>query len=1041
MSRFVPRFCPSLVVALAVGAAALRGAPTIVTQPDATVVVTSGQQAVIGGVQAQCTGPLRWQWRRMGAPLSGQTGPGLVLPAATMADAGYYDLVITDDTGSVTTRPSRILVTPVGGYPDTLRLDTSFNPTFERKGASIGSIAVSPGGEVYLAGDFTRVADEPIAGLARFSPDLVVDSSFRPLIVGSAGAVLVQADGKVVVQASLRLGAGNVVGPLVRLNWDGSNDEGFSVPDFRRASGSVGITALALQSDQRILVAGSFNSVGLLQRTGLARLNADGSPDQTFSPNLGPAPYISRIAISGSKIVLLGSFELSPRVYTQLVRLKSDGTVDSAFAPSSTVGSAYGMLSAGKDGRVYVGAPFATGEHQQGDTIVRLQEDGSLDSGFVCALDVYPHYGVALADGGIAAVWDSKGSWFFGRLGPAGALMFSEEFRDSNGLGGVAVSADNRLYFGGVSAAENSPFVGGAACYTPEGIRSCSVAGGIRTSAIADCAIPARGGKWVVTGQFSYVNGTPAPGIARLNADGTTDTDFRATSPSLPTLSDLVAQGDGAILAVAGGAMVARRLLPNGQIDPSFAFNAGSGFGSSTPGNMAVLADGRIAASGWLSTYNGETINAGLIVIQANGTRDTSFAPIFQTTSYPFNRLVAAPGGGFAFSGSLWLEGYAVPLLWMAPLWGWIYPQSLGQGSSSEYGVGFDASGRLLVARDSSCGFSRFDQYGSLVPPGPAPAHIWVSFTGAAITTQTDNRVLIEGSCSPSAHGLTYGPLVRLNADDSLDTTFRIADLIDTYTPLPRASMQYTDDGRLLMCGAYGVRDGIGISGLVMFKPEALPPPPVITQQPVSITARLGDAIVLSVEASGEILSYRWYHDGSPKAIGRTLVLPAVAASDFGSYTAEVLGPGGSVMSNSVTVAERLALSFADWIAASDVPLGQHGELDTPAGDGVSNLMKYALGVPPMASAGTLLPSLTLVEKPGQPPALALVFAKNPDAEGIRYALETSADLVTWAEADVVTESFGVNAVGTALVRMRESAPSSTTRRFVRLKVVIAASP
>jgi len=226
-----------------------------------------------------------------------------------------------------------------------------------------------------------------------------------------------------------------------------------------------------------------------------------------------------------------------------------------------------------------------------------------------------------------------------------------------------------------------------------------------------------------------------------------------------------------------------------------------------------------------------------------------------------------------------------------------------------------------------------------------------------------------------------------------------------------------------------------------MFKPEALPPPPAITQHPGSITARLGDTVVFSVEASGEILSYRWYKDGNPKATGRTLFLPAVSASDIGSYTAAVVGPADVVRSDPAELTLRLTLPFADWIAASDAPADQRGELDTPAGDGVSNLMKYALGVPPMEDAGLALPSLSLVDEPDKPTALALVFAKNPDADGIRYTLEISTDLVSWAGVDTTTEPVGVNAVGVEMVRMRESTPATASRRFARLKVESVLAP
>ena len=155
---------PAIVDRIASLTGWLHAAPTITQQPQATVIVTSGQAAVFSA-QATGTGAIRWQWRRMGGALTGQTGPTLTLPAATMAEVGFYDVVATDDTGSTTSAPSRLMITPVGGYPDTLRLDTSYNPTFERNsGAFTNGVIAAPDGSVYVFGSFSHIAGKPAPG-------------------------------------------------------------------------------------------------------------------------------------------------------------------------------------------------------------------------------------------------------------------------------------------------------------------------------------------------------------------------------------------------------------------------------------------------------------------------------------------------------------------------------------------------------------------------------------------------------------------------------------------------------------------------------------------------------------------------------------------------------------------------------------------------------------------------------------------------------------------------------------------------------------
>jgi len=143
----------------------LNAVPTITQQPQATVTVTSGQPASFSA-QASGTGTLRWQWRHFGVEIPGGTTSSLTLAAPKMADVGFYDVVITDDTGSVTSQPSRLTVSPVGGYPTTLRLDTSFAPRIELRSANIEALALAADGGFYVAGGFTMLNGGAFESLA-----------------------------------------------------------------------------------------------------------------------------------------------------------------------------------------------------------------------------------------------------------------------------------------------------------------------------------------------------------------------------------------------------------------------------------------------------------------------------------------------------------------------------------------------------------------------------------------------------------------------------------------------------------------------------------------------------------------------------------------------------------------------------------------------------------------------------------------------------------------------------------------------------------
>lgn len=216
----IPTRSRALFLSAAVGVAAWAHAvPTIDVQPQITVAATSGQAAAFS-VQASGVGTVRYQWRRMGGDLAGRNGSSFSIPDATVADAGYYDVVVTDDTGSITSTPSRLIVAPKSGYPDTLRLDTSFTPLMEIEGCAMDALAVGPDGGVFVSGDYTMIAGERRKGLVRFNSDLTLDFGFVSA-VGEVRQVLVQPDGRLLVNRSSgvsRINLGCVLEMAARLS-------------------------------------------------------------------------------------------------------------------------------------------------------------------------------------------------------------------------------------------------------------------------------------------------------------------------------------------------------------------------------------------------------------------------------------------------------------------------------------------------------------------------------------------------------------------------------------------------------------------------------------------------------------------------------------------------------------------------------------------------------------------------------------------------------------------------------------------------------
>ncbi|MEI7954768.1 MAG: cadherin-like beta sandwich domain-containing protein [Verrucomicrobiota bacterium] len=112
------------------------------------------------------------------------------------------------------------------------------------------------------------------------------------------------------------------------------------------------------------------------------------------------------------------------------------------------------------------------------------------------------------------------------------------------------------------------------------------------------------------------------------------------------------------------------------------------------------------------------------------------------------------------------------------------------------------------------------------------------------------------------------------------------------------------------------------------------------------------------------------------------------------------------------------------------------GELATPANDGMSNLMKYAMALSPMASATGNLPTSSR-----QAGYLTLTYRKSKTASDVTYTVQASDSLSSnaWTPAATVLSQTDPTQGGGSywLVTVRDNVPYAThPQRFMRLQVV-----
>jgi uncharacterized delta-60 repeat protein len=256
-------------------------------------------------------------------------------------------------------------------------LDGSFDPGDGPNGL-VGSLAVQPDGKVIIGGAFSFVNGLNRPGIARLRADGSLDLSFNPVSGPSGSMLVLQTNGQILVTG------GN--GPsIARLNADGLVD-----PAFDPGSGASGgpVVCVAVQPDGKMLVGGAFTSFNGIVRKYVARLNSNGSLDDGFMPDqiigTGFSYVIRCMVVQGDGRILIGGSFQTINGYTRhnVARLNADGSLDLTFTSGSGVSDNVFALALQPDGKVVVGGTFTGVNGVTQNRIARLNGDGSLDTTF-----------------------------------------------------------------------------------------------------------------------------------------------------------------------------------------------------------------------------------------------------------------------------------------------------------------------------------------------------------------------------------------------------------------------------------------------------------------------------------------------------------------------------------------------------------------------------------------------------------------------------------------------------------------------------------
>ncbi len=287
------------------------------------------------------------------------------------------------------TSHSGVLVPRVARFKTDGSLDSTFTQMGTGPSDYVVTVALQGDGKVLLGGAFTTYSGTSLPSIARLNSDGSLDTSFAQVGAGLSSHVLsmaVQSDGKLLVGGLFTAYNGTSRPYVARLNSNGSLD-----PTFAQSGTGLGgafpvVRTLGIQNDGKVLLGGGFTDYDGTSRPCIARLNSDGTLDTTFAPTgSGLNGFVFSLAIQSDGKVLVGgsfnSYNGTPTPY--VVRLNSDGSLDTTFAPTgSGLDSAVHKLAIQNDGKVLVGGYFTSYNGTSKTSIARLNSDGSLDTTF-----------------------------------------------------------------------------------------------------------------------------------------------------------------------------------------------------------------------------------------------------------------------------------------------------------------------------------------------------------------------------------------------------------------------------------------------------------------------------------------------------------------------------------------------------------------------------------------------------------------------------------------------------------------------------------
>ncbi|GCC50324.1 hypothetical protein SanaruYs_05390 [Chryseotalea sanaruensis] len=421
------------------------------------------------------------------------------------------------------------------------QVDPDFNTSFIKVG-NVQAIRHQPDGKTLIGGGFSYAGTSIKNRILRINVDGSIDDSFdtgqgpNDLVYD----IFIQADGKILICGNFTSYNGLPVKYLARLNADGSLDNTFNAGGTG-ASGAI--YRIFEKPNGGCLLLGTYNNYNNQPTSYLFAINENGAIDENFDPNAG-----SYIGASGT-CSLDASVTITPDnkiLYTDclgkgIVRLNADGTLDETFNFPSDIRPFRATAVQVEDEKFIIAGRFTEFEGNQNVTrVVRFNSDGTKDESFNVYSTSNAFQKIRKTPSGQLMLASGNSQLSLIRLNADGSVdggftpLSLADGNNSATLSSITLHPDGTMWLGGNNLVIDQK---------NEALFNLNMDGTFSTLPLPKLGDPATiydavkdaDGSLLVLGNFYYVNNSRQPFLARIDVNGELIPSFTPPSIKFPT--------------------------------------------------------------------------------------------------------------------------------------------------------------------------------------------------------------------------------------------------------------------------------------------------------------------------------------------------------------------------------------------------------------------------------------------------------------------------------------------------------------------------